>query len=81
MNPHIQKAFQMMRDAKPASGFRPQTEAEWEKLQRAVENMSYVMLRVKGMQKKDARNLAHLIHGGQAGRLILEHSFREHGDV
>lgn len=71
MNKHVDKAILMMNAAKPSSGIRPQTEAEWIKLQRATEEMSYAMHRSMGMSDKAARDLASLLGGG-AGRMLLD---------
>jgi len=75
MSEHSAKAIRMMMDAKPASGYRPETEAEWSKLQAAVKEMAYASLRSQGMAHQESRALAELMLGGHAGRLILDMSY------
>ena len=77
MNKHLQKAFDEMAAAKPASGFRPENEAEWVALQRAQEEMVYAMFRVSGNSDVEARALAHAMYGGAAGRRLLDVAFSE----
>lgn len=72
MNKHEIKAFQMMKDAKPASGFRPETEAEWVALQNAQVEMGYAALRNSGKSDREARAMAHAIYGGPAFRKIMD---------
>ena len=75
MNKHFQKAFDAMAAAKPASGFRPESEAEWTALQKAQEEMGYAMFRSSGKSDVEARALAHALYGGAAGRLLLQIAF------
>ena len=75
MNKHFQKAFNAMAAAKPVSGFRPESEAEWAALQKAQEEMGYAMFRSSGKSDVEARALADAIYGGAAGRLLLQIAF------
>jgi hypothetical protein len=77
MNKHFQKAFDAMAAAKPASGFRPESEAEWAALQKANEEMGYAMFRSSGKSNVEARALADAIYGGAAGQLLLRMAFSE----
>jgi hypothetical protein len=77
MNDYLRKAVEMMEAAKPASGFRPETPAEWKKLQQAQEEMGYAMFREAGMAHSDARELARQIYGGLAGMILLDLAFRD----
>lgn len=72
---HFQKAFDAMAAAKPVSGFRPESEAEWSGLQRAQEEMVYAMFRGSGKSDVEARGLAHALYGGAAGQLLLRMVF------
>ena len=72
---HFQKAFDAMAAAKPASGFRPESEAEWAALQKAQEEMGYAMFRSSCKSDVEARALADAIYGGAAGRLLLQIAF------
>ena len=74
---HFQKAFDAMAAAKPASGFRPESEAEWIALQKAQEEMGYAMFRVSGKSDVEARGLAHALFGGNAGLMLLDLAFSE----
>ena len=69
------KAIRALEAATPASGFRPTTEAEWEKLVTANEKMAYATYLQAGASKEKARALARITMGGAAGRLLLEMSF------
>ena len=75
MNKHFQKAFDAMAAAKPASGFRPESEAEWAALQKAQEEMGYAMFRGSGKSDVEARGLAHALYSGAAGQLLLRMAF------
>ena len=75
MNKHFQKAFDAMAAAKPVSGFRPESEAEWAALQKAQEEMGYAMFRSSCKSDVEARALADAIYGGAAGRLLLQIAF------
>ena len=76
MNKHTRKAMEMMKAAIPESGFCPESPQEWDRLQLAQEELAYAMYRDKGMSNAQARQLAKQIYGGQAGRLLLEMSFK-----
>ncbi len=71
----LQKAFDAMAAAKPVSGFRPKSEAEWTALQKAQEEMGYAMFRSSGKSNVEARALADAIYGGAAGQLLLRMVF------
>ncbi len=77
MKKHFQKAFDAMEAAKPASGFRPESEAEWIALQKAQEEMGYAMFRSSGKSNVEARGLAEALYGGSAGQLLLRIAFSE----
>ena len=77
MKDHMRKAVEMMKAAKPASGFRPETPMEWSKLQRAQEEMGYATFRESGISHGEAKKLAHLIYGGAAGMILLELAFQD----
>lgn len=77
MNKHFQKAFDAMAAAKPASGFRPETQAEWLALLKAHEAMGFAMFRDGGKSDAEARGMARAIFGGSAGRMLLEMVFSE----
>ena len=71
----LAEAIRAMEAARPSSGFRPATEAEWDKLVAANEKISYAMYLKLGESKERARALAHMTMGGATGRLMLEISF------
>ena len=75
MNRHFQKAFDAMAAAKPASGFRPESEAEWAALQKAHEEMVYAIFRGDGKPDAEAQALAEALYGGAAGQLLLRMAF------
>ena len=75
----LAEAIRAMEAARPSSGFRPATEAEWDKLVAANEKLSYAMYLGMGESKKRACALARLTMGGATGRLILEISFDAEG--
>lgn len=77
MNSHLQKAIAAMEAAKPASGFRPETEAEWAALQKAQEELGYAMFLSMGKSDTEARAIARAIHGGAAGRMLMNLAFSE----
>ena len=72
--------MRMIERARPASGFRPQTEAEWQRLLAASVELGYANGRHQGVEDKKARAIAELIWGGRAGRLLLEMAFSEDSD-
>ena len=75
MDNHFRDAFEALNAAIPASGFRPETEAEWEKLQHAHIELSFAAYKAAGASNSEARALSEFIHGGAAGRLLLEIAF------
>ena len=75
MDYHTQKFVEIMSKAIPASGYRPQTKREWARVRRAMINASYHMCRANGVPKAEAKRMARLIHGGLAGRMLLEMAF------
>jgi hypothetical protein len=75
MTDYLKKAIEMVKAARPASGFLPESEAEWIALQAASIEFGYAVYRSNGMPSKKAREVAQLIYGGAAGRLLLEMSF------
>ena len=77
MSPYMDLAMDMMAAAKPASGFRPETQAEWLKLLRAYEEVGYAMCRMAGLDEIDARCLARRTFGSTSGLKILDIGFRE----
>jgi hypothetical protein len=77
MPDYMRKAIEMAKASKPASGFRPETTEEWIKLQAAIEELGYAMLRQSGMSEAAARKLANEIYGGLAGWMLLDIAFRE----
>lgn len=77
MSKHLQRAMAMWEAARPASGFRPATPEEWQRLQRAQEEMGYATYREAGMPDKLARALARETHGGTAGLMLLQAAFGE----
>ncbi len=68
-------AIQALEAARPASGLRPKSDNEWQKLVAANVKLSYAMYLGLGVPEKKARALAHITHGGFAGRLLLQMSF------
>lgn len=72
---HGQQYIDILSAAIPSSGYRPQTEAEWLRLQRAMIEASSHLYRANGVPKSQAKRMARLIHGGAAGRKLLELSF------
>lgn len=76
-NYHAKKFFEIVSKAIPASGYRPETKYEWDRLQRANVEGHYHLYRSMGVPKAEAKNMARLIHGGPAGRLMLEIAFAE----
>ncbi len=79
MNKHFQKAFAAMAAAKPASGFRPETEVEWVTLQKAQEEMGYAMLLSGGKSESEARALARAIYRGPAGPVTVSTAGADQG--
>jgi hypothetical protein len=77
MSAYRKKAFEMMRAARPASGFRPETPEEWTRLLAALEEVGYAMYRDNGLSSKEARRLAKQTHSGPIGLSLLEIGFSE----
>lgn len=77
MTDYLKKAIEMVEAARPASGFRPETEAEWITLQAASIEFLYAIYRSNGMPSKQAREVAQLIYGGPAGRLLLDLAYKD----
>jgi hypothetical protein len=71
------RALQKWDEAKPGSGFRPETQEEWRKLHMAFEEMGYVIFKKSGISKKNARLLERQTYGGSAGLAILKISLCE----
>ncbi|PUE59348.1 hypothetical protein B9Z44_07065 [Limnohabitans curvus] len=68
----LTKAVEKLLAAKPASGLRPETDAEWLALQQANEVLAYEIFRSGGMPSADARVLAQALFGGSTGRELLD---------
>lgn len=81
MSQHIKKATLMMMAARPASGFRPETGQEWDRLQKATTQLGYAMLRTSGANHADATAFLEIVFGGSAGRLLMEIGMKEDTDV
>jgi hypothetical protein len=77
MNCHAKKYVEILSKAIPASGYRPQTEREWQRLQRAMLAAAPHFYRGTGVSKAEAERMARLIYGGAAGRMLLEAVFVE----
>jgi hypothetical protein len=71
----IDTALETLRLAQPASGFRPETPEEWQKLHEAFEQLGYVIFRQTGLEHQDAKNLARKTYGGPGGLMILHLAF------
>ena len=71
----LAEAIRAIEAARPPSGLRPATEAEWDKLVAANEKLSYAMYLKLGKSKEQARAAARMTMSGAAGRLLLEKSF------
>ena len=81
MNKHFQRAFDLLVAAKPASGFRPETQAEWVALLKAHEGMGYAIFRDAGKSDAEARALARELFGGAAALMLLDIAFSGDGNV
>ena len=77
MDKNYRQAIEAFNSAKPVSGFRPETEAEWEKLQQAHIQLGFAIFKAAGESNSEALTLSELINGGKAGRLLLEIAFGE----
>ena len=80
MSKYIRRALALMEAARPASGYMPASDAEWQKLLRANEELAYAMFREGGVPEKKARAVAHQIHSGENGMRLLRASFEERGN-
>lgn len=80
MNTFEKKYVAAMRKARPTSGYRPETEAEWKRLQIGMIQATYYLYRANGASKREARAIAKLLHGGAAGRILLEVAFSDQGE-
>lgn len=78
MSDYIKKAIEMVEAARPASGFRPETESEWNALQAALLEFGYAMFHANGMSATKARELATQVYGGAGGRLLIDLAFKDH---
>ena len=67
----FQRGIAMMKAAMPDGPTLPRNEAGWAKAVAALEQFGYAMYLESGMPEVKARALAHMTHGGQAGRLLL----------
>lgn len=77
MSKALDRAMAMMAAARPASGFRPETEEEWDRLIRALTEWAAATYMEMGMPEPQARALALLVHSGKAGRRLAEAAFTE----
>ncbi len=80
MSKRLHKAFAAMEAARPASGFRPQTQAEWLAMLKAQEEFGYAMMRDQGKSEAESRAIARFIFGGKAGLMLLDMAFPEKDD-
>ncbi len=80
MSTHDEKFIAIMREAMLASGSRPETDAEWKRLQSIMRRASVHLYRANGASKVQAQHLANLIQGGAIGRLLLETAFNDQGE-
>lgn len=71
----FEEALRALGCARPSSGYRPTTEAEWQRLQAAMIPFAAAMFEMGGVNRSEALRVARAIHGGAAGRLLLEISF------
>ena len=77
MSNYLRHAIAMVEAARPASGFRPETETEWSALQAATLELVYAMFRDNGMASRKAREVAEQLYGGSCGRLLLHAAFKD----
>lgn len=81
-NDHLfERAAQMLEAARPASGFRPETPEEWEKVRRAIEELMYASLVNSGKTEVEARVLAQLMFNSPIGALLHDVAFSEAAHV
>lgn len=77
MSKQRRKAMQMLENARPASGYRPETPQEWSRLLIAFEELGVAMYCDFGLPIREARRLAKQTHSGHAGLLLLQAGFRD----
>jgi hypothetical protein len=80
MSKHLRRALVLLEAARPASGYMPASDAEWQKLLRANEEFAYAMYREGGVPEKKARAIAHLMHSGEIGMYLLRTSYEVRGN-
>jgi hypothetical protein len=73
----MREAWEALVAARPASGLRPETEAEWDVLIKAYEKLGYASLIAGRAPEQTARELARAIFSGPAARLMLEIALTE----
>lgn len=74
----LRAASKKLKDAKPSSGFTPETAEEWNKAQVALVEIGYSMFRDMGAPHEKAQALAQGIYGGQNGRVLLDAALNGH---
>ena len=67
----LAQGIEMMKSSTPDGNTWARNEDEWRKAVAALEQLGFAMCLKLGMPKTKARALAHMTHGGQAGRLLL----------
>jgi hypothetical protein len=80
MSKHLRRALALMEAARPASGYMPASDAEWQKLLSASEELAYAMYREGGVPEKKARAVAHQMHSGAIGMYLLRTSYEVRGN-
>jgi len=72
-----QKLERLMTECQPASGFKPETEAEHLMLQQSMEDSFALSAYISGSIEdyKEAKKVAHMIFGGEAGRILVDATF------
>ena len=73
----VARAFAKMEDARPRSGFRPETPEEWHKLAAAVWELFAEGQIAAGVDPVVARALSMELHASPLGWLVLDLAFRE----
>jgi predicted DNA-binding transcriptional regulator AlpA len=76
LTPHQRRALKKLEAARPASGDRPQTHAQWKMLQDATVEYAAAGYCSEGEPAADAWKHAERVHGGRSGRLSLDISLR-----
>ena len=74
-------AIEMMQSLSFNNDGPPRTDEEWNKLLAASEQVGIALFLMNGMSEKDARGLAKIIHGGAAGRMLLEACLQEPSSI